>query len=48
MENNYLYLVLKSPISGKKYVIGRLNRTDEYSFEYSDDYKWAKADGWEM
>lgn len=48
MENNYLYLVWKSPLSGKKYVIGRLNRTDEYSFEYSDDCEQAKVDGWEM
>ena len=48
MENNYLYLVWKSPLSGKRYIIGRLNRADEYSFEYSDECSMARKDGWEM
>ena len=45
MGNNYLYLVWKSPLSGKRYVIGRLNRADEYSFEYSDECSMARKDG---
>lgn len=48
MENNYLYLVWKSPLSGKRYIIGRLNRAEEYSFEYSNECSMARKDGWEM
>ena len=47
-EDDFLYVVWKEPHNGRDYVIGKLSRGDEYSFEYCGDYKEALAAGWEF
>ena len=47
-NNNTLYLIWKSPLSSKDYVVGKLTKADEYTFEYTKDCEKAKEDGWGM
>ena len=48
MNDDFLYVMWQSPLSGKNYIIGRLTRADGFLFEYTDDFEIAKSDGWSL
>lgn len=46
LKENFLYLVWKSPVSGKQYIIGQLTKSEQYEFQYVQTYlEDAKKDG---
>lgn len=48
MKHTFLYLIWKNPVNRRNYEVGKLTRGDEYKFEYSNEYKQALEDGWEL
>lgn len=48
MKHTFLYLIWKNPVNRRNYEVGKLTREDGYKFEYSNEYKQALEDGWEL
>lgn len=50
LENNqhdFLYLIWKDPKTKKNFTVGKLNRTEMFTFEYCEEYQEAQKRGWE-
>lgn len=47
-KDDFLYMIWKDPNSRRNYIIGKLSKGSEYSFEYCGDYKEAQEAGWEF
>lgn len=45
-SHNVLYVIWKDPRSRRNYIVGKLTKSDHYSFEYCEDYKKAQDAGW--
>ncbi len=48
MKHDFLYVIWKNPKSRKNYTVGKLTKSDGYLFEYSNEYKDAQQNGWEL
>lgn len=48
MKHDFLYVIWKNPESRRNYIVGKLIKSDGYSFEYSNEYKEAQQNGWEL
>lgn len=48
MKHDFLYVIWKNPKSRKNYTVGKLTKLDGYLFEYSNEYKDAQQNGWEL
>ena len=47
MENNrYLYLIWKDPQTRRNFIIGKLCRSNKYTFEYCEEFGQAETYGW--
>ena len=44
--NKYLYLIWKDPQTRRNFTIGKLCKSEKYTFEYSDDFSAAEKHGW--
>lgn len=47
-KNDYLYLVWESKKSGKRYVVGRLTKNNQYKFQYFRNITKALEDGFSL
>ena len=48
MKHDFLYVIWKNPENRRNYIVGKLIKSDGYSFEYSHEYKEAQLNGWEL
>lgn len=48
MKHDFLYVIWKNPENRRNYTVGKLIKSDGYSFEYSHEYKEAQLNGWEL
>lgn len=48
MKHSILYVIWRDPRSRRNYIIGKLSRSDKYTFEYCEEYKKALDVGWEL
>lgn len=46
--HNFLYVIWKDPRSRRNYIIGKLLKSDGYTFEYCGEYEKAQEAGWEL
>lgn len=44
--NKYLYLIWKDPQTRRNFTIGKLCKSEKYTFEYSGDFSAAEKCGW--
>lgn len=47
MKEQYLYLIWKDPISRRNFTVGKLSKSDKYTFNYLPEAEDAKATGWD-
>lgn len=45
-DHIFLYVIWKDPITRRNYIIGKLTKSNGYSFEYWGEYKEAEKAGW--
>ncbi len=45
-NSDFLYLIWKDPKTRKNFTVGKLNRTEMFTFEYCEEYREAQACGW--
>ena len=45
-QNNYLLLIWKDPETRRNFVVGKLTKSDKYTFEYCNEFLKAEAYGW--
>ena len=46
--HSFLYLIWRDPRDRRNYIVGKLAKSDKYTFEYCEEYKDAKRVGWEL
>lgn len=46
MQESYLYLIWKDPVSRRNFTVGKLTRTNVYLFSYLEEAETAKGYGW--